>query len=242
MKQPSTARITLGGDAFHTIASSTSHGATVMAFFNGRYRVASARLPGWDYTIGWYFVTVCTQGRRPAFGAVVNGVVQLSVAGAIAAEEWQRTAAIRPNVTIDAWVVMPDHFHGIIAIHDRGAGVNDGADVDAEPGANVETPRRGVSTVTVTSSPSPTTASSSPPSSPRPTTLRAGSLGAIVGQWKSVVTKQARASGYPDFAWQTRFYDVIVRDDRSLDVIRRYIANNPRCYAADRRRATNVWM
>jgi hypothetical protein len=67
-------------------------------------------------------------------------------------------------------------------------------------------------------------------------------LGAIVGQWKSVATKRARAAGHVDFAWQSRFYDVIIRDDRGLDAIRRYIANNPRRWSADRERRAGVWM
>ncbi len=78
----------------------------------------SIRLPGHDYaSAGMYFVTMCTQGRERIFGDVVHGQVRLSDYGKIVAEEWQKTSVIRPNVTLDAWVVMPDHFHGIITIH-----------------------------------------------------------------------------------------------------------------------------
>jgi REP element-mobilizing transposase RayT len=241
-----------------------------MSMFNGHYRIESARLPGWDYTLGWYFITVCTYQRRRSLSTVVGDKARLSPIGAIVAEEWQRTVVVRPNVTIDAWVVMPDHFHGIIAIHDvadgadraavdgrtmgRADGVDDigGADRAAVDGRTmgradgVETPRRGVSTMTTPSASSSPTASSSP-SAPsarpsRPSVLPAGSLGAIVGQWKSVATKRARTAGYIDFAWQSRFYDVIIRDERGLDAIRRYIANNPRGWTADRERRAGVWM
>ncbi|MFN3309637.1 MAG: hypothetical protein ACK44E_10570, partial [Anaerolineales bacterium] len=85
--------------------------------FCGKYRIPSARLPGWDYTsAGWYFVTICVKNRVPCLAEIVNGVVRLSPIGEIVAEEWQRTAHIRPNVVLDAWVVMPDHFHAIIGI------------------------------------------------------------------------------------------------------------------------------
>jgi hypothetical protein len=189
-----------------------------MTYYQGRFRVESARLPGWDYTAGWYFVTICTLGRRPFLGNVVGGVVHRLPIGDIVADEWRRTADVRPNVTIDAWVVMPDHFHAIIAIDD------------------VETPRRGVSTpplerTTVDGMGTPP--GRTPPGCVAPdgtrgvSRLHAGSLGAIVGQWKSMVTRRARAVGYTDFAWQPRFYDVIISDRRGLEAIRRYIAANP---------------
>jgi hypothetical protein len=62
----------------------------------------------------------------------------------------------------------------------------------------------------------------------------AGSLGAIVGQIKSVCTKRIRAAGYPDFGWQPRFYDHIIRNDAALQRIQAYIVNNPRNWGRDR--------
>jgi len=72
-------------------------------------------------------------------------------------------------------------------------------------------PQRDVSTTTT-------------PTKPR---LRANSLGAIVNQFKSRSTKRIRKMGYKEFAWQPRFYDHIIRDERSLEKIREYIINNP---------------
>ena len=117
--------------------------------FRGKYRIPSARLSGWDYTsAGWYFVTICVKNRLPCLAEIVNGVMRLTPMGEIVAEEWQRTAHIRPNVALDAWVVMPDHFHALIGIvalpaHDDARRGND----DARRGhiVVVETPRRGVS-------------------------------------------------------------------------------------------------
>ena len=56
-----------------------------MSMFNGRYRIESARLPGWDYTLGWYFITVCTHQRRRSLSTVVGDKVRLSPIGAIVA-------------------------------------------------------------------------------------------------------------------------------------------------------------
>lgn len=61
-----------------------------------------------------------------------------------------------------------------------------------------------------------------------PSRLRPGSIGAILGQFKSVCTKRIRAAGYPTFAWQAGYHDDVIRDAHHLAAVRRYIANNPR--------------
>jgi putative transposase len=194
-----------------------------MAKFKGRYRVESARLRGWDYAgAGAYFVTICTKDRAPFFGDVVDGDLVLSPIGQIVADEWQKTGQIRPYVSLDEWVIMPNHLHGIIIINPV-----------------VETPRRGVSTITTTQRGVPTTVGRGVST---PSRLQAGSLGAIVGQIKSTCTKRIRAAGFTDFAWQTRFYDHIVRDEPSLQHIREYIAGNPARWEEDRNNPPDLYM
>lgn len=88
-----------------------------MTLFKGKYRIESIRLRKYDYSsAGSYFVTMCTRGRVNYFGEVVDGKIELSRMGHIASEEWQKTPLMRPNVTLDQWVVMPNHFHGIVTI------------------------------------------------------------------------------------------------------------------------------
>ena len=83
------------------------------------YRRRSIRLKGYDYTqAGAYFVTVVTYGRECLFGDVVDGDMVLNENGQIIVEEWVRTADIRPNVSLDVFIVMPNHIHGIIMIAD----------------------------------------------------------------------------------------------------------------------------
>jgi len=77
------------------------------------------RLIGYDYTQpGAYFVTICTHQRVPLFGTVTNGAMQLNACGRIAEAEWKRTAALRPDIAVDDFVVMPNHIHAIIVIYD----------------------------------------------------------------------------------------------------------------------------
>jgi putative transposase len=184
-----------------------------MTKFKGKYRVESTRLPGWDYAgAGWYFVTICTRNRECLFGDIVDGEMHLSSIGEIVAEEWQKTPDIRPNVVLDEWVIMPNHLHGIIVILEP-------------PDRAVETSRRDVST---------TASQRDVPTTTTPPRLQAGSLGAIIGQIKSVCTKRIWAAGHTEFGWQSRFYDHIIRDEGSLQRIREYIINNPANWAEDR--------
>ncbi|MBI5400215.1 transposase [Candidatus Saganbacteria bacterium] len=59
------------------------------------------------------------------------------------------------------------------------------------------------------------------------TTLKPNSLGSIIGQFKSICTKRIWAEGFADFAWQSRFYESIIRNEIQFEKIRKYIENNP---------------
>ena len=91
--------------------------------FRNRYRIPSARWKGWDYRRpGMYFVTICTAGRECCFGEVAGGKVLASAYGEIVAREWQRIPDRHPGVTLDAWIVMPDHVHGVVILGSRDPG------------------------------------------------------------------------------------------------------------------------
>ncbi len=77
------------------------------------------RHPDWDYTShAAYFVTICAHNKQHLFGVVVEGQMQLNALGCIVAQEWVATAQHRPYVEIDEFVVMPNHFHGIVIINE----------------------------------------------------------------------------------------------------------------------------
>ena len=90
-----------------------------MALFKDKYRIESIRLPGHDYSQeGAYFITICTQNRQCLFGEIVDGEIMLNEFGELVKTEWQKTGIIRPNIVIDAFVIMPNHIHGILIIND----------------------------------------------------------------------------------------------------------------------------
>ena len=187
------------------------------------YRVPSARLPGFDYGHGVFFVTVVTGRRVPWFGRVRGGELVSSACGRIAADEWARTETLRAGVSVDAFVAMPDHVHGVIVIRGDDGAVGAGDAVATDRTVGVETPRRGVSTAHDDGNgQSPTRR----PANGHRLEWKPNTLGAIVGRFKYACTRRIRTI-HPDFAWQPRFYDVVIRDRRHLDHVQRYIATNP---------------
>ena len=73
---------------------------------------------GYDYSQeGMYFVTICAHGRECVFGEVVDDHMGLNDCGQIARQEWQNSAEIRNEIKLDAFVVMPNHIHGIVIIN-----------------------------------------------------------------------------------------------------------------------------
>jgi len=201
-----------------------------------RYR-RSIRLRGYDYSrSGAYYVTLCTQDRACLFGEVVDGDMQVNDAGCMVSNAWHSLFDRFPNIDLDAFVVMPNHVHGIIVsdvvpVNDGdivGAGlvpahdvvpVNDGDIVGAGlvPALDVVPVNDGA------------------------TTRVAPTLGDVIGAYKSVVTVQyARAvktRGWSPFRkrlWQRNYHEHVIRNADSLNRIRQYILDNPRHWNEDR--------
>jgi len=79
----------------------------------------SIRLREYDYSQpGFYFITVCTAQRECLFGEIVDGEMVLNEYGQMVRDEWAKTASIRREITLDEYVIMPNHFHRILVIVD----------------------------------------------------------------------------------------------------------------------------
>ena len=80
----------------------------------------SPRLQGYDYSQeGAYFITICTHHREHRFGDVTNAEMNLNAFGNIAEQEWFETGKLRSEFELDAFIVMPNHVHGILTIVDN---------------------------------------------------------------------------------------------------------------------------
>jgi len=78
----------------------------------------SIRLEDYDYaSAGAYFLTFCTLRHECLFGEIIEGRLSLNAWGRHVTDEWEVTALLRKEIILDAFVVMPDHVHGILIIH-----------------------------------------------------------------------------------------------------------------------------
>jgi REP element-mobilizing transposase RayT len=77
----------------------------------------SNRLKYYDYTQpGAYFITLCTSNRGCLFGEIIENAMVLSRYGTVVCNEWINISHIRSELSIDEWVIMPNHLHGIVWI------------------------------------------------------------------------------------------------------------------------------
>ena len=228
--------------------------------YANKYRIESTRLQNWDY--GWnaaYYVTICTLGRKHFFGNIHHGDMYLSKAGLCAKNFWFEIPDHFSFVRLGAYVVMPNHIHGIVII-DKPFGFDDANDGNVEtrqclvstpPAQSIPTAHtQSIPPATANANPTPTT-NANPPDTPNPQkpakflNIREtigqkrfqnqgkNTLSSIVGSYKSVVTINARKT-IPGFGWQSRFHDHIIRNKEAQSNISRYIENNPVNWKDDR--------
>ena len=195
---------------------------TVAELFENKYRIKSIRLPNYDYSSdGAYYITICTKNREHFFGKIINGEMVLSEIGGIVKYEWKQTGEIRKNVELDEYVIMPNHIHGILFIKTIQQNI-----------VTVETPRRGV--YNATPAPMQNAATVSIPNPHHNPQWKSNSLGSIICHFKSAVTRWCRQNGDEYFAWQSRFYEHVIRNELDLNIKRKYIVNNPLKWELDR--------
>jgi putative transposase len=169
----------------------------------------SIRLKGWDYsTPHYYFVTLCVQNKANLFATIIDGKLILTEIGSMVEEIWLDMQLKYPGITVDEYVVMPNHIHGILGLH-VGAGSH------ARPSHQRRCKDPGADTVV------------------RPYE-KSLSLSDVIRQFKTWSTKKYAENmirlNWPEFhkrLWQQNFFERIVRCEKELDQIRQYILNNP---------------
>lgn len=173
----------------------------------------SIRLHGYDYSrSGAYFVTICTHERECLFGEIVDGEMELNDYGRIVTAEWIRCGELRMEIETGEYVVMPNHFHGVVMIDSVGANIHArNHNRGARSGAYIHTPLRD--------------AFGSP----------SKNIGAMIRGFKSAVTTRINTRrntpGVP--VWQRNYYEHIIRDDADYTRIAEYIIDNPRRWTED---------
>ena len=172
----------------------------------------SIRLKGYNYNqSGAYFVTIVTQNRICLFGDISDGKIVLSAAGRIAQESWVGLPSRFAAVSLDSFVVMPNHIHGIIIVGAQFIAPRSAQFIapDSVPDNHAYTAQEGAMN-------------------------RAPTLGEIVRTYKAASTRMIRQRANLEFAWQRNYYEHISRNEESLNRIREYILENPSRWTIDR--------
>ncbi|MEX2156928.1 MAG: transposase [Gemmatimonadales bacterium] len=188
-----------------------------------RCRRRSIRLWEYDYRRdGAYFLTICTHSRKTLFGVVCNSRVRLTAAGNAVRECWQAIPDHFPRVSLDRFLIMPDHIHGILVIGGESSAENGRVQPIADDQSGIVGARHAVPLH------DPAARSACVPTV-RPAFGRPipGSLATIIGAFKSAVTRRLRATGLGSQVWQRNYYEHVIRNDDDLRAIRRYIVTNP---------------
>lgn len=201
--------------------------------------------------VGVYYVTLCTANRMQRFGDVVDGVMHLNGAGRIVESAWRDLPSHYPQIELDAFVIVPDHVHGLIAIrpgidgnkkpavlpvayHGSISGAVPAVHPDGESGAVGaihELPLQPSVFDVGDDDPSLIDGgNNAPPAIDDRVTRRRMLIPLVIGRLKMVSAKRINeihgTPGQP--LWQRGYYENIVRNEHDLERIRRYIANNPR--------------
>ena len=167
------------------------------------------RLKNYDYSRkGYYYVTICV---HPVFkGQNIFGIINnyneiiLNKYGEIVNHCWQDLTNHYHNCLLDTYVIMPDHFHGIVQIINIDENAGNGV---VDVGNDVFDVGNGLK--------------------PFPTVKHYG-LSEIIRGFKTFSSRGINKINHNTvFRWQKSYYDHIVRDDYSLNRIRKYIINNP---------------
>lgn len=184
----------------------------------------SIRLKGYDYTqAGAYFITICTHQRENIFREIVNGEMKLSKFGLVAKQQWEKLPKRFPNIELGAFMIMPNHKHGIIQIVES------------------EVERRGIAGDLQNLDEKMTRYA---PTSKQQKFGKVipNSIPAMVRSYKSAVAYRINLmkNNKEKNVWQRNYYEHIIRNEKELETITKYIEYNPTNWQLDRDNAQNI--
>lgn len=180
-----------------------------MVYDSKKHHRKSIRLKGYDYSkAGAYFITICTQNRECILGKIIDQSLVLNDAGMMVKKWWMELNKKYPEIMTDEFVIMPNHFHGIIQL------MNPTDSTRSHPNNHIVGADLRVC-------PNEQGGHTGPP------------LHGVIQWFKTMTTNEyirnVKESGWKPFPgklWQRNFYEHIIGNDRRLNTIRKYIKNN----------------
>jgi REP-associated tyrosine transposase len=202
----------------------------------------SIRLHKYDYSqAGAYFITMCLKNRQNLFGKIMTGKMILNEPGKMIVSQWHALQHRFKNIELDEYIVMPNHFHGIIILNEKRRdescihpgiqpGIHPGIQPGIQPGIHP-----GIQPDNESSLNSKGEYKIRPfNQSNRPTGTTNDSIGRIIQAFKSITTniyircvKQKGWEHFPGKLWQPNYFERVIRDENELNRIREYIISNP---------------
>ena len=189
----------------------------------------SIRLKNYDYASdGAYFMTICTQHKEYMFGNIIDGKMVLNSAGEMIKKWLFELKNKFKDIELDEYTIMPNHIHLIIFIMNTVVG----ADLCVSPeygtkhyssrnqGRHIGQPLR-----------------------------QQNDIPQII-QWLKTMTtneyirnvKQNNWKPFDQKLWQRNYYDRIIRNEKELAKIRKYIFENPSKWELDKNNPENLFM
>jgi putative transposase len=198
-------------------------------FDSQKHHRRSIRIKEYDYAQpGAYFVTIVTHRREMLFGEIKNGETMLNDFGIIADECWRAIPEHFPFVELGAYVVMPNHVHGVIVINDMddgtGRGVIDVGATHVIDGGGCANDGRGAIHLPRTAGAGYRAPTDHIEQFGKPIK---GSLPTIIRTYKAAVTRRIGREHNAVSIWQRNYYEHIIRDEKDLQRITDYIEANP---------------
>jgi REP element-mobilizing transposase RayT len=189
----------------------------------------SIRLKDYDYSqAGAYFITICAWQRECLLGEIVNDEMMLNDMGRIVKSVWYGLSKHFSSIHLDEYMIMPNHFHGILYISEfvgvvgvkQGLSALPASDLHGTKGKADDTFALPLHSVHGSVS---------------------GSLCSIVQNFKSVSTRKINKlrsnPGCP--VWQRNYYERVIRNEDELSRAREYVVNNPIKWELDKENPIN---
>ncbi len=205
----------------------------------------SPRAQWHDYNGAEYFVTICTKNMVHYFGEIVDGEIQLTEVGEYLKYQIENIHNHYTFAEVLLYTIMPNHFHMIIAINGNKIPYNRSSPssvqnkdvvchvqnninktMDAIMDAASHVPTNGTNVMLQDAASHFPTRDNDKNKYMEYISNKQGWLSVCIGSIKSAVTKYANQNNI-SFAWQTRYNDRIIRNQKAMNQIAEYIKNNP---------------
>jgi len=195
-----------------------------MKFYPQKHHRRSIRLKNYDYASeGAYYVTVVTQGRECLFGDIVEKEIRLNEAGKMVFKWWNELPNKFPKVTLGEFIVMPNHFHGILIIEEIV-----GAVLPVCPNDESMPVKMGEHVGSLLQRPD-------------------ARLSQMIQWFKTMTTNEyirgVKQLGWRPFAgkfWQRNYYEHVIRNEKELKQKTDYILDNPSRWNEDEENPQNM--